>query len=812
MITKTGFFIICLSVLFCCATVRSQTAPDLIIFDEDDPVGIGYYDASYGTKSGASTLTLGGSGEKLIIETANHYSGVHSGLLEWKSVSGGDWGLFIASLNWATRDASGYDTLVLFVNARSAITSSNLPKIGLESSTNKLSSLIGLGDFLPSGIDGDTATWQRVSIPLTAFEPYNMFALSAFKDVNFHQGTTDNDLHTIWVDNIRIVSKANAPDTALPSSPKRVVTRPGDKSVVLHWNLNPENTIAGYTVYRATSASGPFTKLTSSVLSLPSFADLAVTNAQAYYYYVRAVNSNQDEGGNSDTVTVTPQVFANDDAFLNYVEQTAFDYFWYEANPTTGLIKDRSTKNSSSSIAAVGFGLTAIGVGVDRGWITRDEGRDRTLITLNTFWQGPQSVLASNMTGYKGWFYHFLDMKTATRAGTCELSSIDTGLLLAGIVYSKQYFNGTDTTETKIRSLADSIYNRIDWNWMRNNAPSLTMGWNPESGFIGARWIGYNEAMILYILGIGAPANPLPSSSWNAWTSGYQWFFNSWLSDYFVSFAPLFGHQYSHCWVDYRNIADDYMKSKGITYFENSRRATLAQRLYCIDNPKGAVGYGADMWGLTAGDGPTGYIARGTNMNDDGTISPTAPGGSIAFAPEFCLPALRKMYDLYRSTIWTGYGFTDAFNLTVNWWGPDVLGIDQGPIVVMVENYRTGKVWSTFMKEKIVTDGLQRAGFTTVTDVAEAKKIAPKSYTLEQNYPNPFNPTTEIRYNLSKQNLTFLRVYDVLGREIATLVDRIQDAGGYAVFFDASQVPSGVYFYTLKSGEYFSVKKMLLIR
>jgi hypothetical protein len=789
----------------------AQTKPDIIIFDEGDANGT-FYDASWGNVTTPSTLTLGGGGaDKLIIDTVHHYTGNKSGLLQWKSVTGGDWNLFIASLKWATINATGYDSLVFFINSRGAIPPNQMPTIGLETDTPTLSVLDSLGKYLPSGTDADTTTWQRVTIPLTVFTGFN---LSILKDVNFHQNTADNVLHTIWVDNIRIVSKANAPDTTLPSSPMRVVTRSGDKSVVLHWNLNPENTIAGYNVYRATSASGPFTKLTSSALPLPSFADLVVTNAQAYYYYVRAVNSNLAEGDNSDTVTVTPQVFANDDAFLDYVEQTAFDYFWYEANPTTGLIKDRSTKNSSSSIAAIGFGLTAIGVGVDRGWITREEGRDRTLITLNTFWQGPQSVLASNMIGYKGWFYHFLDMKTATRAGTCELSSIDTGLLLAGIVYSKQYFNGTDTTETKIRSLADSIYNRIDWNWMRNSASSLTMGWYPESGFIGERWIGYNEAMILYILGIGAPANPLPPSSWNAWTNGYQWFFNNWLSDYFVSFAPLFGHQYSHCWVDFRNIADDYMKSKGITYFENSRRATLAQRLYCIDNPGQFVGYGPNMWGITASDVPNGYNARGTNMNDDGTLNATAPGGSMPFAPEICLPALRNMYDTHRTTIWTGYGFCDAFNLSVNpvWWDADVLGIDQGPIIIMAENYRTGKVWNTFMKEKIVTDGLQRAGFTTVTDVAEAKQTAPKLYTLEQNYPNPFNPTTEIRYNLSKQNLTFLKVYDVLGREIATLVDRIQEAGTYAVSFDASQIPSGVYFYTLNSGEYFSVKKMLLIR
>jgi hypothetical protein len=789
----------------------AQTKPDIIIFDEGDAGGT-FYDASWGNVTTPSTLTLGGGGpDKLIIDTVHHYTGNISGLLQWKSVTGGDWKLFIASLKWATINATGYDSLVFFINSRGAIPPNQMPTIGLETNANTLSSVLdSLGKYLSSGTDADTTTWQRVTIPLTVFTGFD---LSILKDVNFHQNTADNVLHTMWVDNIRITAKPGSGDSTKPIAPQQVVTRFGDKSLVLHWNLNPEANISGYEVYRSANKNGTYTKVTSGLLSSPSFADLNVVNATTYYYFICAVNSSSVASANSDTVTVTPAAFTNDDAFLNYVEQTAFDYFWYEANPKTGLIKDRSTPSSASSIAAVGFGLTAIGIGVDRGWITRAEGRDRTLATLNTFWNGVQGSTETGTIGYRGWFYHFLDMNTATRVWSCELSSIDTGLLLAGILYSKQYFSGTDTTELKIRTLAESIFNRVDWNWMRNKGNTLTMGWFPASGFLSARWVGYNEAMILSIMGIGAAIDPLPADTvWNAWTKGYGWYLDSWDVDFYVHFPPLFGHQYSHCWIDYRNIADVYMKSRGITYFENSRRATLGQREYCRLYAPSSYSYGPNMWGLTASDGPNGYNARGTNMNDDGTIAPTAPGGSMPFAPEVCIPALRTMYDQYRTNIWTGYGFRDAFNLSKNWWDTDMIGIDEGPIAIMIENYRTGNVWKTVMREKTITDGLQRSGFTTVTDVAEARQTAPKLYTLEQNYPNPFNPTTEIRYNLSKQNLTFLKVYDVLGREIATLVERIQEAGTYAVSFDASHIPSGVYFYTLKSGEFFTVKKMMLLR
>jgi len=272
--------------------------------------------------------------------------------------------------------------------------------------------------------------------------------------------------------------------------------------------------------------------------------------------------------------------------------------------------------------------------------------------------------------------------------------------------------------------------NRVDWPWMANGGDSLTLGWYPNTGFIAHRWIGYNEATILYLLGMGAATNPLPAAYWASWTSGYEWQTNYGHS--FVQFPPLFGHQYSHCWVDFRHLSDAYMNDKGTTYFENSRRATLAQRAYAVANPGGFIGYGTNLWGLTACDGPGSagffsYIARGAPppLNDDGTIAPTAAGGSMPFAPEYSLPTLRYFYDQFRTNIWTGYGFRDAFNLKANWWDPDVLGIDQGPILLMLENHRTQKVWRRFMQVAEIQRGLQTAGFVKLPFVPLRAQYGP---------------------------------------------------------------------------------------
>jgi hypothetical protein len=510
------------------------------------------------------------------------------------------------------------------------------------------------------------------------------------------------------------------------------------------------------------------------------------------------------------------------EALLDTIQHTAFSFFWSEANPANGLVRDRSQSGAPCSIASTGFGLSAICIGIDHGWVSRAAGRDRVLTTLKTFWSGPQGSGDAYIGNY-GLFYHFLDMTTARRTWNSELSTIDTGLLLAGIVDAREYFDGKDSIETLLRALADSIYARMNWDLMRNYHPGILMGWMPGHGFSFddghgnivpySQWVGYNEASIMYILAMGAPTYPVDMYGWQTWTSGYQW--DTQYGYSYVTFPPLFGHQYSQCWLDLRSIADDYMRSEGITYFENSRRATLAQRAYCTANPGHFAGYSDSLWGITASDTPTGYAARGAPppQNDDGTITPTAPISSIAFAPEVVLPVIRNMWTSYRSQLWTPYGFRDAFNLSVApaWWDTDIIGIDQGPIIMMIENYRNGSVWKRFMQNANVQRGLEVAGFIPVVSVRR-EPLNPEQSELFQNYPNPFNPSTEIRYVTSHSGKVSLTLYNLLGQRVAVLVDRSLPAGEHQYRFDASNLPAGVYFYTLRIGTFSETKRMVLVR
>jgi hypothetical protein len=410
-----------------------------------------------------------------------------------------------------------------------------------------------------------------------------------------------------------------------------------------------------------------------------------------------------------------------------------FSYFWELADSTNYQIPDRYPTLTFSSIAATGFGLSAYIVGVEKNYITRDQAADRTLNTLRVLWQLPQGPETENISGYKGFFYHFLTLDKATRYKTVELSNIDSGLLMAGILSSMSYFDADNAVEKEIRETADSLFRRVEWDWMMNDTSRMWMGWHPEHGFLSSEWKGYNEAMILLIMAMGSPTHPVDSTAWNQWCSTYTW--DTYYDQEHVQFDPLFGHQYSHVWIDFRGIQDKYMRAKGIDYFENSRRATFANRAYCIDNPMGATGYSENCWGLTACDGPAhqtmtidsqeweffDYRARGAasiQVVDDGTIAPTAAGGSYPFAPEICDQALKYMWNTHYTSLIGPYGFKDAFNLTyttketpLGWFDIDYLGIDQGPILLMIENHHTEILWNVMKKNPYILAGLKKAGF-----------------------------------------------------------------------------------------------------
>lgn len=395
---------------------------------------------------------------------------------------------------------------------------------------------------------------------------------------------------------------------------------------------------------------------------------------------------------------------ADDDAFLDDLSRRSFQYFWAHADPGTGLVLDRARADGSgpdtehsriASAATTGFGLSALCVAAERGWVPSRKAAARAAAALR--------FLAEKAPREHGWFYHWMDSRTGARVWNSELSSIDTAILLAGVLTAKGCFSA----DKEIARLADSIFDAVDFPWMLAGDPGLlSMGWYPDKGFIPARWDTYSEGPLLYILGAASRTHPLPVSSWRAWK-------REWVTygafRYLHAGTPLFTHQYPQAWVDLRGRKD----ADGIGYFENSALATRAHRQFCVDLAKDFPGYTAEAWGITASDGPKGYMAWGgppRHPDIDGTVVPAAAGGSLAFAPDIALPALRAMQSRFRSKIWGPYGFADAFNPTTGWTAVDVIGIDVGITLLSAENLRSGSVWRWFMSNPQVPAALDRIG------------------------------------------------------------------------------------------------------
>ena len=417
---------------------------------------------------------------------------------------------------------------------------------------------------------------------------------------------------------------------------------------------------------------------------------------------------------------------ASDDAtLLDSLQRSAFGYFVQHTNPANGLVADTSRPGSHASIAVVGFALSAYPVAVERGWILRGEAVQRSLAALRFFVHSDQSG-SPHATGAHGFYFHFLHMDSGTRAWRSELSLIDSTLLLAGMLTAAAYFTAPTPDETELRTLADTLYCRANWRWAQRKGASVVMGWKPESGFLRYRWQGYNEALILYVLGLGSPTHPLTADSFADWTQTYQWI-NLYGYDFLYA-GPLFIHQFSQAWIDFRGIQDRFMRDKQSNYFENSRRATYIQRAYAVHNPRHFTGLGADCWGLSAGDGPRaprqriagrrqtfyGYAARGVPYGpDDGTLSGPAALASLVFAPEIVVPAVRQLMALGGERAVLASGFNASVRTPTGgiWVSEGRFGLDQGLLVMVLENHRSGLPWQLPRGSPYIRAGLQRAGF-----------------------------------------------------------------------------------------------------
>lgn len=415
-----------------------------------------------------------------------------------------------------------------------------------------------------------------------------------------------------------------------------------------------------------------------------------------------------------------------DDALVSRLQRAAFSYFIDYADPDTGLVADTSRAGSPCSIAVVGFALSCYPIAVRNGWLSRADAASRSLRILTFFSRSAQSD-APDASGYKGFYYHFLDMRTGKRVWQCELSLIDTALLVAGFLVAACYFDGGGA-ESEIRDLADALYRHVDWRWAQNGTEGLSQGWKPECGFLHYGWEGYNEAMILYVLGLGSPTFPLTPGGYVTWSLTYQW--ENLLDQDVLYSGPLFTHLFSHAWIDFRGIRDAFMRQTGSDYFENTKSAIAVHREYGERNPLGFRAYGHNFWGVTAGDGPSGrelrendrdrrffgYMSRGVPYGpDDGTIAPWAMLATLPFAPDAALAGTRHLLDAYPK-VCRQDRFSSGFNPTDReanggWLSDGWYGLDQGLLAMMIENHRTGLVWEIVRHCRYVRTGLERAGF-----------------------------------------------------------------------------------------------------
>lgn len=422
-----------------------------------------------------------------------------------------------------------------------------------------------------------------------------------------------------------------------------------------------------------------------------------------------------------------------DEDMLDKLQKETFDYFLNEVNPVTGLIADKTEPGFPSSIAVTGMAITSYIIGVEKKILSRKNAIERILKILRFFYDSQQGKQL-NATGYKGFYYHFLKMNNGERAWNCELSTIDTSLFIAGALCAAAYFKNINREEAEIRDLADKLYRRIDWQWALNNGDTICQGWKPRSGFLRYRWDeNYSEAMIMYILALGSPTFPINPTGYKKWTASFT--VTKVYDTSYLYAGPLFIHQFSHMWIDFRGIKDSFNKKAGFDYFENSRRATYIHRQYAIENKLQFTDYGEYCWGLTASDGPGkktlkidgkkrvfyNYIARGAPYGpDDGTVSPWAVVASLPFAPEIVIGTIRNAIERFNLKPHRLHGFNASFNPTFpentenlnGWVSPWMFGLNQGPVVIMIENYNTESIWNIMKQCPYLIEGLQLAGFS----------------------------------------------------------------------------------------------------
>ncbi|RKY61930.1 MAG: hypothetical protein DRP96_01685 [Candidatus Neomarinimicrobiota bacterium] len=796
--------------LILCFLSASLLADDFIFFD-DSPSGDSY-DPSWGYVNSPSLLNR--VGEKFAVSTERYFQGENSLVLGWTSNSGGDWGMAVAEIGWPGHDINTKDTLSFWVWTDTVIASANLPLLYLEDLSNSKTDKISMSDYIG---DIPDSVWYNVKMPLQPFKDNSGSTdLSTIKTIFYGQDAADGKAHLMYIDEIRMTAPQIS-DTTAPSVPTNVTAKGYEKHVVVTWDLIDDEDVSGYNVYRA-SPGGSFRKIGAVTENLPVYTDFQGLIGRSYYYKVSAYDDSYNESDLSDQAFATTAKM-DDEGLLDMVQEMTFRYFWDYAHPVSGMARERYPDNSETvTSGGSGMGMMAIPVGIERGFVTREEGAEHILKMLN---------FLKNADRYHGAWSHWMNGSTGTTIPFSRKDDggdlVETAYVAEGLLTIRQYFNQENDTESRIRSLATELWESIEWDWYRRytDGPSLYWHWSENYGWeMNMPIYGFNECMIVYLLAIASPTHSVPASLWESgWASQSHYdnggtFYGITQDVGWDRGGPLFFTHYSFLGFDPRGKKDGHTN-----YYINNRNISLINQAWCIDNPGNYVGYSEECWGLTASDDPlVGYLAHEPTIDrDNGTIAPTAALSAFPYTPEESMKALKYFYRTLGEDLVGPLGFKDAFNQTEDWVAGTYLAIDQAPIICMIENYRSNLIWNNFMANPEIAPMLDAIGFVPDSTTAiepQAAEVA-SEFALLGNYPNPFNPSTTIQFSLDKPGLVILSIYNIRGQLVDRVKQNYSNSGYQQIFWKAASInkktlSSGIYLYKLEHDSDSLFGKMLL--
>jgi len=800
------------SILVLGLTAKFAQAEDYIFFD-DSPTSTSY-DPSWCFVNSPSLLER--IGEKFPVDETTVFMGNNSLRLHWTSQAGGNWGAAVAEIGWPGHDLGTQDLLTFWMYSEGVLTNNDLPNIYLEDTGNQKTSPVNMGAFVDSIPMGQ---WQLVSMPLDTFYAVAGNAnMSSIKTIFYGQSTSDASEHTLFLDEIRMTSFGNS-DTTAPAVPANLAAVGYDLHVDLSWTPVDDEDVAGYRIYRS-NWGGTYSLVGFAQPDIPFFNHFLGETNLSGFYKVSAIDGSYNESELSLSVEVSTQS-QDDEAFLDMIQRATFRYFWDYAHPVSKMALERTPGNSETvTSGGTGFGIMAIVVGAERGFVSRSDAASR-LLELFQFLETADR--------FHGAWSHWMDGSTGEVIPFSQYDDggdlVETAFLIQGILAARNYFDGADPVEQALVSLATTLWEGVEWDWYRRTPTSnfLYWHWSPNHDWaMNFALQGPNETGIVYLLAVASPTHGVPGELWeNGFASSPA--YDNGNSYYGINLdvgwpygGPLFFAHYSYLGFDPRGIQDSHTN-----YFFNNRNHTLINRAWCIDNPGGYVGYGENCWGLTASDDPFGYLAHEPTMDrDNGTITPTAALSSFPYTPVESMAALRHFYTDHGDRIFGPFGFYDAFNETQDWYSSSYLAIDQGPIIVMIENYRSNLIWNQFMANPEIAPALESMGFFPDTTVGiqpdDDRLLSAQDFRLLSTYPNPFNGRVGIHFQTPQASNVNLIIYDLLGHELYHH-SQPQEAGSGRIYWDATNdgggdVASGMYLFRLFSGSESKTGKLLLIR